>query len=108
MRCLRRTDKDSAVFSLSLPRSLPCRRSRCNALSWVLVNKAAKFTAKSKGMKPFSNLLNLLKSGDVDTAVNTLTLLNSMIGTSRQSVADSRFNLGLMPESRPSLSPGSP
>lgn len=47
---------------------------------WVLVNKSAKFSAKSRGIKPFANLVTLLKSGDVDASVNTLTLLNSMIG----------------------------
>lgn len=53
----------------------------CAMRSWVLVNKSAKFSAKSRGIKPFSNLVALLKSGDVDTSVNTLTLLNSLIGT---------------------------
>lgn len=45
------------------------------------MHKSAKFSAKSRGIKPYSNLVALLKSGDVDTSVNTLTLLNSLIGT---------------------------
>lgn len=55
-------------------------RFRSLACSWVLVHKSAKFSAKSRGIKPYSNLVALLKSGDVDTSVNTLTLLNSLIG----------------------------
>eukprot|EP00004_Rigifila_ramosa_P028834 TRINITY_DN993_c0_g1_i1.p1 TRINITY_DN993_c0_g1~~TRINITY_DN993_c0_g1_i1.p1 ORF type:complete len:956 (-),score=265.30 TRINITY_DN993_c0_g1_i1:45-2483(-) len=47
---------------------------------FTLVHNAAKFTAKSAGQEPYENVVSLFESsGDLDTQINAITLLNILI-----------------------------
>ena len=47
----------------------------CNYGGWALVHKAAKFTARVKGIDPYSNVIAMLDCGDLDTQVHFYLLL---------------------------------
>jgi hypothetical protein len=44
-----------------------------------IVHKAAKFTARMRGIPPYANLVRLIDGGDFDTQLNALTLLNRCV-----------------------------
>eukprot|EP00727_Mastigamoeba_balamuthi_P010431 m51a1_g601 hypothetical protein (1062) ;mRNA; r:75000-78578 len=51
----------------------------CNFDGFTLVHKAAKNTARAKGKEPYDAVVQLLGSGDIETQVNALTLINSLL-----------------------------
>lgn len=51
----------------------------CNYEGWSLVHKAAKFTARLKDDAPYRSVLRMFSSGDLDTQLNALTLLTSLM-----------------------------
>eukprot|EP01105_Mastigella_eilhardi_P019924 TRINITY_DN4711_c0_g1_i1.p1 TRINITY_DN4711_c0_g1~~TRINITY_DN4711_c0_g1_i1.p1 ORF type:complete len:1114 (-),score=336.68 TRINITY_DN4711_c0_g1_i1:49-3315(-) len=51
----------------------------CNFDGFALIHKAAKSTAKAKGKEPYSDVVAALSSGDIETQVNALILVNSLL-----------------------------
>lgn len=41
--------------------------------------KAIKYSARARGQRPYDSLVRLLSSGDLDTQINSLTLLISLL-----------------------------
>ncbi|KAL6070862.1 hypothetical protein QOT17_006614 [Balamuthia mandrillaris] len=46
---------------------------------WKHIHRAAKLFAKKKGCAAYENLVELLKSGDLDTQLNAITFFNSIL-----------------------------
>ena len=44
-----------------------------------LLNEAAKYVASIKHMIPYTNVIQLLSCGDLDTQINALTLVNVLL-----------------------------
>eukprot|EP01132_Coremiostelium_polycephalum_P004937 gene4937-6154_t len=48
---------------------------------FVSIHQAAKSTAQAQGKTPYSNIVKLLDSGDLETKINAFTLLNVLLNT---------------------------
>jgi hypothetical protein len=75
------------LFSLVNPQTVAqvCRQAiellfvLCNFDGFALVHRAAKNNARVKGKEAYSDVIALLGSGDIETQVNALTLINSLL-----------------------------
>ena len=75
------------LFSLVTPSVLAqvCRQAMellfavCNFDGFELVHTGAKNSARARGQKVYASVVELLASGDIETQVNALTLINSLL-----------------------------